>query len=111
MKDLKKSFEEATNENLQSGCLKFSSDYVSKAQLYAAATDWVQSDERVKLASIRGGGGGSHALDFRYDVSGLDKDMQKGASLEKIFKKFFKEKLGDDYIKGWDYSIPTVMIK
>ena len=111
MKDLQKSFEEATAQDLQSGCLKFSSDYVSKAQLYVAAVEWAKTDERVLSASIRGGGGNSHALDFRYDVSGLDKDVHKGGSLEKIFKPFFSKQLGADHMKGWDYSIPTVIVK
>lgn len=111
MKDLQKSFEDATQDELLSGCIKFSTDYVSKAQLYAAAVEWAESDERVKALGIRGGGGGTHALDFRYDASGLDEKTQKGGSLEKIFKKFFSEKLGGDYLKGWDYSIPTVIIK
>lgn len=111
MKDPQKAFEDANNEDIYSGCVKFSSDFVSRFQLYQAAQEWANSDDRVKALAIRGGGNSSHALDFRYDVSGMGDDVKKGKILEKVFKPFFTEKLGSDYMKGWDFSYPTTLIK
>lgn len=111
MKNLQKSFENAKQEDLNSGSLKFSVDFVSNFKLFEVATDWLKTDERVKALAIRSGGGNQIALDFRYDTSGLPRGQRRGNTLDKLFKPYFKEKLGGDYMIGWDYGSPTIVIK
>jgi hypothetical protein len=106
-----KDFKEAKDENLQSGVLKFSVDYVSTNELYKAVSKWVESDKRVLAASIRGGGSNQHAVDFRYDTSELSEDRKDGNVLYTVFKPFFKEYFGEDYLLGWDYASPTIIVK
>lgn len=111
MKNAKKAFEDARNDDLSSGSLKFTATYVSVFQLYQAAKNWVEKDNRVLSASIRVGGKNQHALDFRYDLQGLPEKLRGGQTLEKVFKPFFQEEFGDDYLTGWDHSNPTFIIK
>lgn len=108
----KSSFEEAIarGETIVSGTLKFSTDYVSTFLLYQATLEWINSDKNLISASIRGGGSAQKALDFKYDMKNV-KGIKAEAALHKIFVPFFKEKLGGDYIKGWDYSSDTILIK
>jgi hypothetical protein len=111
MKQENKSYEEAKQANIDSGSLKFSTDYVSTKQLYDTVCEWVNSDERVHLASIRIGGSGQHAVDFRYNIKGLPEDSIRGNLKDKVFRPFFERSLGGDYLVGWDHSTPTIIVK
>jgi hypothetical protein len=113
MKDSKKSssFEEAKNPDLESGALKFSTDYVSKSKLFEVVSQWVQDDPNVLNASIRSGGGSQIAMDFRYDSSGAPEEEKGGNILRKKLVPYFEEKLGGDFIVGWDYADNTIVIK
>ncbi len=108
-----KAFESSKEKNFFSGALKFSSDYVSKAELFDAASRWTAADKNVLRVSIRQGGTDQHALDFMYDLSGLSNSQcPKGSSvLGMVFKPAFKEYLGGDYMIGWDCGQPTYIVK
>ncbi len=107
----KNDFKDCRVEDLESGSLKFSTDYVSTQLLFEAAEKWITEDPNVQSLSIRIGGAGQLALDFRYDTSNEPDNRKRGATLNKIFKPFFTEYFGDDYMVGWDYSSPTTIVK
>lgn len=104
-------FKDKRQKDLQSGCLKFSTDYVSTQQLFEAAEKWAESDKNVLALAMRQGGHGQIALDFKYDTTDADDDSKRGRSLDMIFKAFFTEYFGNDYMVGWDFSSPTTIVK
>lgn len=106
-----KTFESAMRRDFESGSLKFSSDYVSKAHLFEASSKWAKEDQRLIRASIRPGGNDQHALDFLYNTENLPESSKKGSTLHKIFKPAFEKLLGGDYMVGWDYGSPTYVVK
>lgn len=108
---MKEDFEKSIHQDIESGTLKFSRNFVSTFQLFTAAKKWVETDDRVLSAAIRPGGSNQNALDFRYNTEGLQDSKKKGSSLHEIFKPFFEQELGDDYLIGWDFGSETVIIK
>lgn len=111
MNKIMNTFEKAKVEDLESGSLKFSSDYVSRKQLFEAVSKWAESDVRVLRASIRPGGNSQYALDFSYDTADVPESDKRGATLHKIFKPTFEKLLGGDYMVGWDYGSATYIVK
>ena len=98
-------------ETLLSGALKFSTDYVSKQQVYEVINQWVKDDSHVLLAVIRTGGDDQIAVDFRYDGSEMKGEGDLGSQMIRYFKEYFIPKLGQKAIKGWDFSSDSVVIK
>jgi hypothetical protein len=112
MKDLITSFEEAKaqSKGFYSGCFKFTTDYVSAYQLYQVAQEWLKTDKNVLQASIRSGATRQIALDFRYDARELSLEEHKSL-FHKNFIPYFKEKLGGDFMPGYDFSADTIVIQ
>lgn len=107
---LKDQFTKARKDTLFSGCLKFSTEFISTFDLYKAALAWAESDKRVKALSIRGGGSNQNALDFRFDMEGATEKELRGETLRKVFFPFFEEYFEEGCIEGWDYSNGTVTV-
>jgi hypothetical protein len=103
-------FEKATESSLISGNLKFSTDYVSRFQIYQALKKWIEADKAVLSAAIRSGGSSSIAVDFMYRMK--DGSEEKSSQiLHKVIRPFFKEALGCDAMNGWDYANSVIVIK
>ena len=98
-------------ETLLSGSLKFSTDYVSKQQVYEAISQWVKDDSHVLLAVIRTGGDEQIAVDFRYDGSDMQGERGLGSKMISFFKEYFLPKLGDKSVVGWDFSSDAIVVK
>lgn len=107
----KEAFLKATKPDLQSGALKFETDFVSKFEIYNAVAKWAKEDERLLHATIRHGGDGQIAVDFLYQTEGLPKEKRGGKSLNTLFKPYFQNALGGDYLTGWDYSDNAIRVK
>jgi len=113
MEKSKKAFEDA-QKPIFSGVFRFSSDYITKFQLFQAVSKLVEKDKRFLYASIRSGGSGTFALDFRYDLSDSPYENDPaGKSVEKLFKPMFRKALGleGEVFHSWDYSSPIIVIK
>lgn len=110
-KTLEQEFKDTQQEYIESGCIKFEQDFVSTFEIYKAAKKFAKEDKNVLAASVRKGGQNQIALDFKYDTKNIHDKKRRGNLLEEVFKPFFKEAFGEDYITGWDYSNKTTIIK
>ncbi len=104
-----KDFRESKMDNTISGAIKFSLDYASKQQIFAAAQKWIESDPNILMAVMRGGGGDQEAIDFRY--KGEDSSDGFPKSFINGVKDFFSKEVGYDCVVGWDCSSDAYLIK
>lgn len=108
---LKEEFETQKKDwHIDSGCVKFSSDYVSWFDLFKAVKKWTKEDPNVIYAAIRGGGTMQIAVDFRYDQATLPKDKRDSKFAHKVLKPFFEKELGGDFIDGWDHGSAVTVV-
>ena len=109
MEKTKKQFEDSRAQII-SGCIKFSSEYVSYFDLFKACKKWTETDTNVLTLVIRNGGQNQVAIDFRYDVSKMSEAEKKGTA-HTIFKPTLEKLLGEGTIVGWDYANDAYIVK
>jgi hypothetical protein len=103
-----KNFKEDEKQNILSGAIKFSTDYVSKQQIYEAVVKWSEEDSNVKYVALRLGGTDQFAMDFRYELQ--DGEI-KTTEMRKQIVEYFENNLQSGVVVGWDLSSPTIVIK
>ena len=110
-KNLKEAFETSIKNGEISGMLIFSSQFISQFDVYKAIVEWSSEDKGVIYLALRFDQDNSHIVDFRYDEKQATLNIKPKSFIHDYLKPYFKEKLGDDYLKAWSVDRTAIIVK
>lgn len=110
MSNSKESFVES-KRFLITGTFKFSTEFVSIFDLYSAAEKFSEENREVEMLSIRSSGQNMLAVDIRFNPKDYPKESAYHTFTHEIFKPFFEEELGGDYVDWWELHDTAYIIK